>query len=556
MADNIGARTLRELTRVIFAQLGIVVAIVAVITVGTLVACLAAHKHYRSSVTFLVKEPRPQNPTAQEVSTDRSLEVFIKTQHELIKSETVLARTLAVLDSPESPAARNWRSARQAWQRDDSQENWDKLLASLEDLDAEIEQRKNYPETGGEFRDAIRRFARRVKTETPGGEAVALTEIFTVTVTQPAPPKNAKRAAALLAENYKDRYREVQVRSSREAAEFMRARLQALRRDQLGPAEDRLREFVEHELESPADLVILEQLTRSGTEAGRQIIVRRFQEDMISLDAGLAEARQLRQQLLEQLPRGLWDGQQERDEDGNLTVPDLARLDEARLPDDDPILTDIVTIIPEETLKYNVVVNTLKSKEVALLIDLNRLKVEYKPDYPSVRDKLTEIARTRRQILRELIGEATALDIKNATLSARQREIGRRLEEEQRRLDSITPKLVRYQELQHEVNLAREQYGKLSGDLTTALNLQEQEAGAITISIVDQARLPDVRRPAYPNTGLYTLLAALVGLLLATAYAFAADYFDHTLRSIEETERYLGVPAVGSVGKHGQGLLT
>ena len=34
-----------------------------------------------------------------------------------------------------------------------------------------------------------------------------------------------------------------------------------------------------------------------------------------------------------------------------------------------------------------------------------------------------------------------------------------------------------------------------------------------------------------------------------------ADYFDHTLRSIEETERYLGIPVVGSIGKYPSGIL-
>ena len=546
---------MRELSRVIFARLGMALLIAALITGGTLYACLKARRFYRSSVTFLVKEPRPQNPTAQQVSTDRSLEVFIKTQHELIKSETVLARTLALLEAPDSPAARNWRSAREAWEKTDAPENWTALQRALGELDQEVERRKEDPATASEFREAIRRFRKRVKVETPGGETVALSEVFTVTVTRPEPPEQARLAAQLLAWNYVDRYREVQAQLTRGAADFVRQRRDALKKERLQPAEDALRQFVEKDLESPYDLVILEQLGKAGTEAGRQIIVRKFQEEMITNDAELAEARQLKQQLLEQLPPALWDGGPRRDDSGDPTVPEIARLDETRLPDTDPILTDIVTIIPEDTLKNNVVVNKLKSKEVALIVELNRLKVEYRVDYRSVRDKQTEIAQTRRQILKELIGEARALDIRIATLAARQGEIGSRLEQEQERLNKITPLLVRYQQLQNEVSMAREEYRKVSADLASALNLQEQEAGAITIRVIDQAKLPDVKRPAFPKTVLYTLVAAGVGLLLAVAYAFLADYFDHTLRSIQQVERHLGVPVIGSISKYRRGLL-
>ncbi|MHC4796357.1 MAG: hypothetical protein ACYTF1_06900, partial [Planctomycetota bacterium] len=107
-----------------------------------------------------------------------------------------------------------------------------------------------------------------------------------------------------------------------------------------------------------------------------------------------------------------------------------------------------------------------------------------------------------------------------------------------------------------ELVLARGEYQTVATDLASALTFQEQEADAVTINIVDEAKLPDVSRPTYPRPILYTLIAAVVGLLLGVAYAFVADHFDHTLASIEEAERYLCIPVVGSVKKCGKGLLT
>jgi uncharacterized protein involved in exopolysaccharide biosynthesis len=236
-------------------------------------------------------------------------------------------------------------------------------------------------------------------------------------------------------------------------------------------------------------------------------------------------------------------------------VPPIANLHEGKLPDDHPALTNAVTIIPEPVVKNNVVVNQLKAKEVQLLVELNRLRVEYSTDYRAVRDKQLEIARTRRQILRELVGEASAQDIALGVLQARQKEIRSQLENESRRLDKITGLLVRYQELQNEVAVAREEYRRLAADLASAEQFQTQQADAITISVVDPARLPDPNRPAFPNTPLLTLLAAGVGLLMALAYAFLADHFDHTFRSIQDAEQYLGVPVVGSISRRRHGLL-
>lgn len=572
MSEPLGTRSLRELLRIVFARRRAIVLILIVLTGATLAACLKATKVYESSVTFLAREPRPQNPTAQPVSTDRSLEVFIKTQYELVTSDVVLSRTLVAMDEPDSPLVREWEAVHAAVDALDRaptttqpdagvalEQQRMKLAADLHSvlvrLDDEVERRLSDPAGGESFREQLRRFAKRVKVETPGGEQIALSEIFRILVTVPGPPMEARRAADLLARHYIDRYREVQAELGGRSAEFIRTRLEAYKRQRLAPAEANLRAFLEQELDSPSDLAILEQLSKSGTEAGRQIVVRRFQEESITLDAELAGVLQIKQQLLEQLPAKLWGDKPRTDSAGRLTVPDVANLAEDRISADDPALIEATIIIPEETLKNNIVINQLKSKEVALIVEVNRLEVEYKADYRGVKDKLAEIANTRRQILREIIGEASARDIAAAILSARQDEIRRKIEDETHRLDRISRQLVRYQELQHEIRVAREEHSRMSADLSSAEQFENQEAGSITIAVIDPARVPDVRRPAFPNTPLYVSLAAVVALLMGVAYAFVADYYDHTFRSIAEAERYLGVPVVGSIGTRRKGLL-
>ena len=61
-----------------------------------------------------MREPRPRNPVAREVSSDRSLQVFIKSQQELITSEPVLARALLLMQMSQKDDEfyKRWRAAR------------------------------------------------------------------------------------------------------------------------------------------------------------------------------------------------------------------------------------------------------------------------------------------------------------------------------------------------------------------------------------------------------------------------------------------------------------
>ena len=65
--------------------------------------------------------------------------------------------------------------------------------------------------------------------------------------------------------------------------------------------------------------------------------------------------------------------------------------------------------------------------------------------------------------------------------------------------------------------------------------------------MVDPATPPDA--PASPRVLLNTLLAALVGLLLALGIAFTMEYLDDTVKSSEDVEAATGLATLGTVLK-------
>jgi capsular polysaccharide biosynthesis protein len=67
--------------------------------------------------------------------------------------------------------------------------------------------------------------------------------------------------------------------------------------------------------------------------------------------------------------------------------------------------------------------------------------------------------------------------------------------------------------------------------------------------------MPHPDDPRRPVPWLNMLIAAVSGLILALVYAFVADHYDHTIKSIDDAERYLGVPVLGSVPKLGRHII-
>ena len=70
-------------------------------------------------------------------------------------------------------------------------------------------------------------------------------------------------------------------------------------------------------------------------------------------------------------------------------------------------------------------------------------------------------------------------------------------------------------------------------------------SGSNLLTVVDPAVAP--MEPASPRVLLNTLLAALVGLMLAIGIAFLVEYMDDTLKSPDDVEAVAGLPTLGTI---------
>ncbi|MGQ9651323.1 MAG: hypothetical protein ACUVXJ_14535 [Phycisphaerae bacterium] len=522
-------------------------------TLGVCMAvCFLTEWSDRASVTLTVRTLGATSAPG-EAAADDDRSVFSTVYLDLLRSDTVLSRTLLAVGYPDSPAAAEYRKWRHEWEGTHSPKAWAALSKALSQLDAEAERLRRDEVAGRTMLTNLAGLSKRVEVRSCGSQGSA--EVVKMSVSWPVRCGDVRLVADCLSQMACDRLMEAQMRAAQEASDFIRLRRESLRPDQLVPAEDAIRRFVEEELASPADLAQLEQLSRSSEAADLPSFIKRMRQELLSLDSQRAEARNLRRLLLEALPASLWNGGRRRGDDGELIGPDMSRVDEKHLPDHDPILADVTQVVPREALDRNVVLSRLKIREAELLQELNRLRSEFNPAYMGIADKRAELARTRRQILTQVIGEAAQLEVSIAGMVARQTELQQRIEAAERQLQRLMTKLGRYQQLTQELDASRKRYFQAWLDETQAMQDQWGRLPTAVLHVLDISVDYAGRRALLASPWKAALTGCVVGFGLALAYAVTADLLDRTLRWPDEVERHVKLSVVGRIRKAGNRIV-
>ena len=87
-----------------------------------------------------------------------------------------------------------------------------------------------------------------------------------------------------------------------------------------------------------------------------------------------------------------------------------------------------------------------------------------------------------------------------------------------------------------------------AGLLQSYESLRLAEAQSLdTITVVEPAKTPEF--PVRPRTRLNTLLAAVVGAMLATGVAFLIEYLDDTVKTPDELQQLVNLPALGIIAR-------
>jgi capsular exopolysaccharide synthesis family protein len=186
----------------------------------------------------------------------------------------------------------------------------------------------------------------------------------------------------------------------------------------------------------------------------------------------------------------------------------------------------------------------------------NRLSYEgqlkvYDERITALRQKLTEESEklTRSGMVKDALAMSqdlltnllqTDTDIKS--LTAKISALKDVVAEYNRRLDSLPETTLELARLERDKKVQEETYIMMTGKLEETKITQAGQGG--NIRILDEAIEPGA--PIKPNKRLNIMLGILIGLGLGFGVVFLIDYFDNTVRTIEEVEQ-LGLNLLGAI---------
>jgi succinoglycan biosynthesis transport protein ExoP len=119
------------------------------------------------------------------------------------------------------------------------------------------------------------------------------------------------------------------------------------------------------------------------------------------------------------------------------------------------------------------------------------------------------------------------------------------IEETQAEIDRLTGLPSRTATQDQQLATLKSQAANLRQSYAALVGLAGSAANAITV--VDPATPPAL--PSSPRVLLNTLIAAIVGLLIALGIAFALEYLDDTVKSSKDVEEATGLPTLGTIVK-------
>jgi len=172
-----------------------------------------------------------------------------------------------------------------------------------------------------------------------------------------------------------------------------------------------------------------------------------------------------------------------------------------------------------------------------------------------MRNLSDEIAQMKRQLVQTVVAHAMSLRVSIKAIEEQLTKNGELLKGTLAEQNETTRKLAEYIRKKNDLMTAEAQLADLKKEAVAAEAGSLRARDIMTIRKMDEASMPDPSKPNSPKTMLWTLVALVASMLIGTAMAFLADHFDHSLRSSDEAERYLGVPVVGTVKRYGNGLV-
>jgi polysaccharide biosynthesis transport protein len=195
------------------------------------------------------------------------------------------------------------------------------------------------------------------------------------------------------------------------------------------------------------------------------------------------------------------------------------------------------------TVADNALIQKLKAEASDLEVQKSKLLKTYKDKHPEVLKVQAQMDQVAQRIDTEIKTMLRGVQTEYRVAKAREETLLGNVNRLRQEGQDINAKEIQYQNLQRDADSNQQLYEAVLKRLKETGVTGGLETN--NVSVIEDAALPRV--PVRPRRTINLIVAVLVGLFVGVGAALVIEYFDTTIKTPDDVERYLGLPVIGIV---------
>jgi uncharacterized protein involved in exopolysaccharide biosynthesis len=246
---------------------------------------------------------------------------------------------------------------------------------------------------------------------------------------------------------------------------------------------------------------------------------------------GLQEQRQITAQKIMDFNKQYLEAQAQR-----LSV-------EAKLTELQRIATDRAGAQTIFTVADNPLIQKLKQEASELEVQRAKLSRTYKEKHPEILKVEAQIEQVSLKIDAEIKTMMRGVQTEFRVARAREETLLGNVNRLRAEAQELNEKEIQYLNLQRDADSNQQLYEAVLKRLKETGVTGGLETN--NVSVIEEAPAP--RAPIKPRKAINLIVSVLVGLFVGVGVALTIEYFDTTIKTPDDVERYLGLPVIGIV---------
>ena len=195
------------------------------------------------------------------------------------------------------------------------------------------------------------------------------------------------------------------------------------------------------------------------------------------------------------------------------------------------------------TVADNTLIQKLKADASDLEVQKSKLLKTYKDKHPEVLKVQAQMDQVAQRIDAEIKTMLRGVQTEYRVAKAREETLLGNVNRLRQEGQDISEKEIQYQNLQRDADSNQQLYEAVLKRLKETGVTGGLETN--NVSVIEDAFAP--RIPVRPRRMINLIVAVLVGLFVGVGAALIIEYFDTTIKTPDDVERYLGLPVIGIV---------